>query len=94
MKSQNQEITILHDEFGKELFHIQNAKYNLCQVEKNRWEFVVYIDTDYSIKRSKELEEIVHAEPTIEATAILKVKNMVESGELQSLIEINLNKYS
>ena len=27
-------------------------------------------------------------------TAILKVKNMVESGELQSLIELNLNKYS
>ena len=78
MKSQNQEITILHDEFGKELFHIQNAKYNLCQVEKNRWEFVVYIDTDYSIKRSKELEEIVHAEPTIEATAILNS----ESSEL------------
>ena len=26
--------------------------------------------------------------------AILKVKNMVESGKLQSLIELNLNKYS
>ena len=26
--------------------------------------------------------------------AILKVKNMVESGELQYLIELNLNKYS
>ena len=26
--------------------------------------------------------------------AILKVKNMVESGELQTLIELNLNKYS
>ena len=29
-----------------------------------------------------------------EPTAILKVKNMVESGKLQYLIELNLNKYS
>ncbi|MDO6598181.1 hypothetical protein Q4512_14755 [Oceanihabitans sp. 2_MG-2023] len=65
------ELIIQHEEFGEELFHIENAKYNLYEVEKNRWEFVIYIETDFAIKRSKELEKVVHAEPTIEVTAIL-----------------------
>ena len=65
------ELIILHEEFGEELFHIENAKYNLYEVEKDRWEFVIYIETDTAIKRSKELEKIVHAEPTVEVTAIL-----------------------
>lgn len=65
------ELTIQHEEFGEELFHIESAKYNLYEVEKKRWEFVIYIETDSAIKRAKELEKVVHAEPTIEVTAIL-----------------------
>ena len=65
------ELIIRHEEFGEELFHIKSAKYNFYEVKKNRWEFVIYIETDKAIKRAKELEKIVHAEPTIEVTAIL-----------------------
>ncbi len=72
MKNDKQdELTIQHEEFGEELFHIENAKYNLYEVEKKRREFVIYIETDYPIKRSKELEKVVHAKPTMEVTAIL-----------------------
>lgn len=76
------ELTIQHEEFGEELFHIESAKYNLYEVEKDRWEFVIYIDTDSAIKRSKELEKVVHAEPTIEVTAVL---NSTESKLRESM---------
>ena len=65
------ELAIQHEEFGEELFHIESANYNLYKVEGNRWEFVINIETDRAIKRAKELEKVVHAEPTIEITAIL-----------------------
>ena len=72
MTMEKKDILIInHKEFGEELFHIENAKYNLYEVEKNRWEFVIFIDTDYAITRCKELEKVVNAEPTIEVTAIL-----------------------
>ncbi|WP_055444581.1 hypothetical protein [Lacinutrix himadriensis] len=77
------ELIIQHEEFGEELFHIENAKYNLYEVEKDRWEFVIYIDTDSAIKRSEELKKVVHAEPTIEVTVIL---NSSESKLTETMI--------
>lgn len=67
------QFVILHDEFGEEIFEIVDAEYNLYQTESGIWEFVIAFNTKEAIKRAKELEEVIEAEPTFEASLILSI---------------------
>jgi hypothetical protein len=67
---------IKHSEFGTEEFLINSPEYNLYKAEDGFWEFVIAFNTSKSLKRAKELEDVIDAKPNFEATAILSPNDL------------------
>ena len=66
---------ITHSEFGDEEFVISDPRYNLYKTEDGVWEFTISFETSKSVKRAKELEDVIDAQPNFEATAIIPSDN-------------------
>lgn len=62
---------ISHLKFEPEEFHIVSAKYNIHNAIGNTWEFIVSFKTDKSLKRAKELQNLIYAKPDFEVAALL-----------------------
>lgn len=60
-----------HKEFGGEQFQVGACNYNLYQSDDGAWEFVIEVSTTHELKRSSELEKVIHPKPHFEATAVL-----------------------